>query len=367
VRHHPERLRIVALGARGSRPEELAALARELVPELVAVEDRAAAERLRPLLPDGTRLVSGAGALVEVATHDAVDRVVAGMVGAAGLAPVAAALAGGKGVALANKEALVVAGRFLTALAAQSGAPLVPIDSEHVALHQALRAGRRDEVERLVLTASGGPFLDRDAATFAAIRRDEALRHPTWAMGEKITIDSATLVNKGLELIEARWLFDVRPEKIAVVVHPQSIVHSLVEWQDGSVVAQLAPNDMIFPIQYALAYPERWPNAFARLAPERLGTLVFRPLDETKFPAVALARRALAMGDSATAVLNAANEVAVHAFLAERISFPAIVDTVTRVVERHEATAVGSVADALEWDGWGRRQAELELAAASPR
>ncbi len=365
VRHHPDRLRVVALGARGSRLHELAAMAAELHPELVAVEDPAAAEQLRTQLPPGVRLVSGAGALTEAATHATVDRVVAGMVGAAGVPPVAAALAAGKGVALANKEALVVAGRLLTALAAESGAAILPIDSEHVALHQALRAGRPEEVERLVLTASGGPFLDRDPATFGAITRSEALRHPTWSMGEKITIDSATLVNKGLELIEARWLFGIAPERIDVVVHPRSIVHSLVAWCDGSLVAQLAPNDMIFPIQYALAYPERWPNRFPRLAPETLGALEFRPLDEAKFPAVALARRALAMGDSATAVLNAANEIAVQEFLAGRIAFPAIVETIERVLDAHEPTAVASVDEALDWDRWGRIEARRAISASA--
>ena len=353
----------MALGARGTRPAELAAAARELAPALVAVEDESVADRLRSELPSGTRLLSGPGALAAIATDAAVDRVVAGMVGAAGLAPVAAALAAGKGVALANKEALVVAGRLLTELAARTGAPILPIDSEHVALHQALRTGRPEEIERLVLTASGGPFLDRDAATFDSIGKGEALRHPTWSMGEKITIDSATLVNKGLELIEARWLFGVPPERIDVVVHPRSIVHSLVAWRDGSLVAQLAPNDMIFPIQYALAYPERWENRFARLEPAALGALEFRPLDEAKFPAVSLARRALAMGDSATAVLNAANEVAVHAFLAGRCRFPAIVATIAAVLDRHEAASIGSVEDALAWDRWARAQAERLLEA----
>ena len=346
------------LGARGTRIAELAALARELRPQLVAVEDAEAGERLRPLLTAGVELLLGTGALERAATHSGVDRVVAAMVGAAGVAPVATALAAGKGVALANKEALVVAGRLLTALAEKSGAAILPIDSEHVALHQALRAGRAEEVERLILTASGGPFLDRDPATFDAVAKDEALRHPTWSMGEKITIDSATLINKGLELIEARWLFGVPPERIAVVVHPRSIVHSMVEWQDGSLVAQLAPNDMIFPIQYALAYPERWPNRFARLAPEKLGTLDFRPLDETKFPAVSLARQALASGDSATAVLNAANEIAVGAFLSGRIRFSEIVATVAAVLDRHSAASVATVEEALEWDRRGRQEAE---------
>jgi 1-deoxy-D-xylulose-5-phosphate reductoisomerase len=361
VRHHPERFELVALGALGSRPRDLLAAVHEFAPRTLAVVDAAAAERLRGELPAGTRLLVGEESLVEIATDAGVDRVVAAIVGAAGLRPVHAALATGKGVALANKESLVVAGRLLTAVAAESGAALVPIDSEHVALHQALRCGGADEVARLVLTASGGPFRDRDPATFGAIRPAEALRHPTWSMGEKITIDSATLINKGLELIEAHWLFGVPADRIEVVVHPQSLVHSLVEWRDGSWIAQLAPNDMIFPIQYALAYPERWANTFPRLEPSALGTLEFLPLDDTRFPAVALARRALAAGDSAPAVLNAANEVAVRAFLAGRIGYPEIVATVERVLDDHRAVAVGSLEEALEWDAWGRREAERRL------
>jgi 1-deoxy-D-xylulose-5-phosphate reductoisomerase len=362
VRHHPERFELVALGALGSRPEKLLAAAREFRPRHLAVVDPAAAERIRAGLPAGTRLAVGEEALVEIATDAGVDRVVAAIVGAAGLRPVHAALSTGKPVALANKESLVVAGRLLTGIAEATGAAIVPIDSEHVALHQALRCGGRGEVARLVLTASGGPFLRRDPATFDEIRREEALRHPTWSMGEKITVDSATLVNKGLELIEARWLFGLPSERIDVVVHPQSIVHSLVEWCDGSWIAQLAPNDMIFPIQYALAYPERWPNEFPRLDPARLGTLDFLPLDEAKFPAVGLARRALAAGESGPAVFNAANEVAVRAFLAGRIGFPAIVRAVEATLERHRPGPVDSLEAALEWDAWGRRTAEETLA-----
>jgi 1-deoxy-D-xylulose-5-phosphate reductoisomerase len=273
-----------------------------------------------------------------------------------------AALSAGKGVALANKESMVVAGRLLTGIAAATGAALLPIDSEHAALHQALRAGRPEEVERLVLTASGGPFLRRDRATFDSIRPAEALKHPTWSMGAKITVDSATLVNKGLELIEAHWLFGVPAERIEVVVHPQSIVHSLVEWRDGSWIAQLGPNDMIFPIQYALAYPDRWANRFARLEPSRLGSLDFLPLDRAAFPAVDLARAALAAGDSAPAVFNAANEVAVHAFLDGRLGFPRIVGTVEAVLERHRPEPVASLDEALGWDAWGRAEAAAELA-----
>jgi len=367
VRHHPERFELVALGALGSRPEELLKLAREFHPRRLAVVDPRAAARLEPHLPTGTRLAVGAETLIELAIDPAVDRLVGAIVGAAGLRPVHAALAAGKDVALANKESLVVAGRLLTALAASSGAQLLPIDSEHVALHQALRAGGADEVERLVLTASGGPFLRRSRDSFSTIRREEALKHPTWSMGAKITIDSATLVNKGLELIEAHWLFAVPAERIDVVVHPQSIVHSLVEWRDGSWIAQLAPNDMIFPIQYALAYPERWANRFPRLDPAALGQLEFLPLDAATFPAVGLARAALAAGDSAPAVFNAANEVAVHAFLDDRLPFPGIVETVGEVLSRHRAVAVTTLDEALEWDAWGRREAEQRLAGAAPR
>ena len=360
VRHHPERFRVVALAAQGRDPRALARLAREFGARLVAVAEPAAAGELAPLLPAGVELVAGAAGLVAAATHPEVDRVIAAVVGAAGLPPVAAALAAGKGVALANKESLVVAGRLLTELAAKSGAALLPIDSEHSALHQALRAGRPAEVRRLVLTASGGPFLRRDLATFAGIRREEALRHPTWSMGAKISIDSATMVNKGLELIEASHLFGVPGERVDVVVHPQSIVHSLVEWRDGSWIAQLSVNDMIFPIQYALAYPERWENRFARLKPEELGSLEFLPVDARRYPAVALARAALAAGESAPAVFNAANEVAVAAFLAERIPVPAIVETARRVLERHSPAPLGSLEDALAWDAWGRaRTAEI--------
>jgi 1-deoxy-D-xylulose-5-phosphate reductoisomerase len=368
VRHHPERFELVALGALGSRPAELVAAAREFRPRLLAVADAEAGERIRAELPAGTRLATGEEALVEIATDPQVDRVVAAIVGAAGLRPVHAALSTGKDVALANKESLVVAGRLLTSIAEATGASLVPIDSEHVALHQALRCGGRDEVSRLVLTASGGPFLRRDPASFEAIRPEEAVRHPTWSMGEKISVDSSTLVNKGLELIEARWLFALPAERIDVVVHPQSLVHSLVEWRDGSWIAQLAPNDMIFPIQYALAYPERWPNEFPRLDPAALGSLEFLPLDEAKFPAVTLARRALELGESGPAVFNAANEVAVRAFLAGGASYPAIVRTIESALERHARErpgAVDSLEAALEWDGWGRRAAEESLAAAA--
>ena len=357
VRHHPDRLSIATLGALGRNPEALLALVREFRPRLLAVVDPAVAQALRPALPPGVELAAGPEALLAAATHPEVDKVVAAIVGAAGLPPVAAALAAGKPVALANKESLVVAGRLLTDLARRTGAEIVPIDSEHVALHQALRCGTREEVRRLVLTASGGPFLNRDPATFANIRREEALRHPTWSMGAKISVDSSTLINKGLELIEASHLFGIPPDAIDIVIHPRSLVHSLVEFRDGSWLAQLSVNDMIFPIQYALAYPERWANEFPRLALEELRTLEFLPLDHQRFPAVQLARAALAAGESAPAVLNAANEVAVHAFLDGRIGYLDILATISEVLDAHRAVPLADLAAALEWDHWGRQRA----------
>lgn len=361
VRHHPDRLSIATLGALGRNPEELLALVREFRPLLLAVVDPAVARDLRPALPPGVELASGPEALLAAATHPAVDKVVAAIVGAAGLPPVAAALGAGKSVALANKESLVVAGSLLTDLARRTGAEIVPIDSEHVALHQALRCGTREEVRRLVLTASGGPFLDRDPATFATIRPEEALRHPTWSMGAKISVDSSTLINKGLELIEASHLFGIAPEAIDVVIHPRSLVHSLVEFRDGSWLAQLSVNDMIFPIQYALAYPERWANEFPRLDLAELGTLEFLPLDNRRFPAVELARAALAAGESAPAVLNAANEVAVHAFLDGEIGYPDILAVIEEVLADHHAEALADLDAALEWDRWGRQLAHQAL------
>lgn len=364
VRHHPDRLRVATLAAYGSDRAALEAQVRELEPELVAVHDAAAARDLAARLP-GVEVVSGDEGVLAAACHPAVDRVVAAMVGAAGLAPAYAALDAGKDLALANKEALVIAGPLLMELARRRGVEIVPIDSEHVALHQALRCGARDEVRRLVLTASGGPFRQRPRDTWEGITRREALAHPTWSMGRKITIDSATLMNKGLELIEARHLFDMPPESIDVVVHPQSQVHALVEYADGSWIAQLSVNDMVFSVQYALSFPQRWANEFPRLDPGALGSLAFEPLDDVRFPAVSLARQAVAAGGSAPVVLNAANEMAVHAFLDERIAFPAIIETVEEVLARHQPAPVESLQDALDWNAWGRRAAAGLLAPGS--
>jgi 1-deoxy-D-xylulose-5-phosphate reductoisomerase len=365
VRHHPERLRVASLAAWGSDLDGLERQVIEFSPELVAVFDEEAASKLERRLRGraACEVVAGAEGLERAATLESVDRVLAAIVGAAGLPAVHAAVKAGKDVALANKESLVVAGPLLIDLARRHGASILPVDSEHAALHQALRCGTRPEVRRLVLTASGGPFRRRDLATFDAIEPEEALRHPTWQMGAKISIDSATLMNKALELIEAHFLFELEPDAIDVVIHPQSLVHSLVEFRDGSWIAQLSINDMTIPIQYALAYPERWANRFERLEPSRLGSLEFEPVEARRFPALALARRALALGASAPAVLNAANELAVAAFLDRRIRFPAIAATVEAVLDRHRAEAVEDLASALAWDRWGREQAAEILAA----
>lgn len=365
VREHPERLHVVALAAYGSDPQKLLLQVEELRPRLVGVMDEAAAREVARQAPAGVEVVAGEEGLRAAATHPDARRVVAAMVGAAGLRPAWAAVDAGKDVALANKECLVVAGGLLTALAKERGAHLLPVDSEHAALHQALRGGAAGEVARLVLTASGGPFWRREAATFASIAPAEALAHPTWKMGAKITVDSATMMNKGLELVEASHLFAVPPERIEVVVHPQSLVHSLVEFCDGTWLAQLSVNDMVFPVQYALSWPERWGNRFPRLMPSELGRLEFHPVDEAKFPTVALARRALAAGASATAVMNGANETAVAAFLAGRASFPSIAATVAAVLDEHRAQAVVSLDEALAWDDWGRRRAAELLGTAA--
>ena len=357
--HFPNRFEIVSMSAGSNLDKLLPAIAAHR-PRVVSVRTREDAARLRQEFP-GLSVGFGPQGLVDVATLPEADIVLGGIVGSVGLAPAYEAVKLGKTLALANKETLVVAGEPLMAAARASGAMVLPVDSEHCALHQALRAGARGEVKRLVLTASGGPFRTRDFATFGAITVDDALRHPTWKMGPKITIDSATMMNKGLEVIEARWLFDVPGKKIDVVIHPQSIVHSMVEYVDGSVLAQMSPNDMRFPILYALTYPDRVATPLKGLDLLALGTLEFSRLEATRYPAVGLAYAALETGGSTPAVLNAANEVAVQAFLDRRIPYPAIVEIVARILGRHDVVRVASVADALEADAWARREAAALL------
>ncbi len=357
VRAFPGKFRVVAMAA-GRRVEEFAEQIRQFPPLLVSVEREEDAGRLRELLPSYQgRVLSGSEGLEACATLPEADTVVAALVGAVGLSSAYAAVKAGKRLALANKETMVVAGELIARTAAETHAEIVPIDSEHSAIHQALRAGNAGEVKKLVLTGSGGPFRKRPLESFEEITVGEALQHPTWKMGPKITIDSATMMNKGLEILEAHFLFGIAPEKIEVLLHPQSLIHSMVEFVDGSIVAQLSRNDMKFPIAYALCYPDRFPNPFGDL-PLAGRTLEFEEADPRRYPAIGLAREALAEGGAAPAVLNAANEVAVAAFLAGKIPFLAIVRTVadTRAAFGRR-NCPQSVEDAREIDGEARRVA----------
>ena len=358
VEAFPDRYRVVALAA-GKSVERLAQQAARHRPELIAVAGTEEAKKLRALLPGGlsSRIVGGREGLEEAAAHPDADVVVGGLVGALGLRSAYAAAAAGKRLALANKETLVVAGELILSTAKKNGAEIVPVDSEHCAIHQALRGGTNAEVDRLVLTASGGPFRRRDLSTFESITIEDALAHPTWKMGPKITIDSATMMNKGLEIIEAHFLFGVAPEKIAVVIHPQSVIHSLVEFVDGSYLAQISINDMKFPILYAISYPERLANPFGRLDLVDVGKLEFFDLEPERYPLVAVARAALSQGGM-PAVVNAANEIAVAAFLDGKISFPGIVRVVAETASAAgRVPSPGSLEEAEEIDQMARRRA----------
>jgi 1-deoxy-D-xylulose-5-phosphate reductoisomerase len=375
-------LRVAVLGSTGSigrsTIDVIAASRGRLVPHLLAAWRSTAAlleqaRRLRPRwvvvgdpiaaaaitagdLPTGTGLAVGPERLDELVTDPAIDRVVSAIVGAAGLRSTWAAIEAGKTVALANKETLVMAGPLVMRRAAETGARIIPVDSEHSAIHQALACGRPAEVERLVLTASGGPFRTRSRDSLAGVTPEEALRHPTWSMGPKITIDSATMMNKALELIEARWLFGLPASRLAVVVHPQSIVHSLVEFVDGAVIAQLGPPDMRLPIQYALLFPERVAGPAKRLDFAATMRLDFEPPDLERFPAVRLGHEAAARGGTAGAVLNAANEEAVRGFLEGAVRFTDIAEICGRVLAEHPFQDNPTLDDVCRLDAWARQE-----------
>ena len=307
-------------------------------------------------MPSGVTLAeAGREGLLAIASHPDAELVLFASSGTDSLEAVLAAIECGKTIALANKEILVMAGRIVTEAARLRGVPILPVDSEHNAIHQCLHGRQRDEIKRLVLTASGGPFRGRTAAQLATVTAADALQHPTWRMGRKITIDSATLMNKGLEVIEARWLFDVHADQIDVVVHPQSVVHSMVELIDGSLIAQLGVTDMRLPIQYAFSYPERWTAALPSLDLARSGTLEFHDPDTSAFPCLALAYRALRGAPSAAVVLNAANEIAVARFLEGRIGFTAIAQVIEQTMDRHETSMVSTLAEVRNVDAWARR------------
>ena len=323
---------------------------------IVATDPAAAARHDWSGLPQQTELLTGLEGVHRVVSDPEVDTVLSAIVGSAGLDGTWAALEAGKTLALANKESLVVAGPLVTRLAGEKKAKILPVDSEHGAIFQALQAGRREEVCRVVLTASGGPFRTYTMNQLAQVSVAEALAHPTWDMGPKITIDSATLMNKALEIIEARWLYDLDSRQIAVVIHPQSIVHSLVEYVDGSVIAQLSPPDMKLPIQYALCWPERRPGVAARFDWRRAMELQFEPPDFERFGALQLGLEAAARGGTAGAVLNGANEGAVAAFLAGRLGFHEIVPACRSIMENHNFDPNPTLAEVLKLDRWAREE-----------
>ncbi len=338
--------RVVALSAGRNVATLVEQVARHR-PEIVSVETEECAEELRAALARGNislpRIMTGEAGLVEVATHAQALTVVSGTVGAVGFVPTLRALEAGKRVALANKETLVMAGELMTRAAEKSGAQLLPVDSEHNALHQCLRGEKREEVRKLILTASGGPFRTWSKEEIQAATVAEALRHPTWNMGDKITIDCATLMNKGLEVIEARWLFGFDADRIGILVHPESVVHSMIELVDGSVIAQMGVTDMRHAIQYALTYPERHPTELPPLDLTKLSALHFEAPDTERFPCIALAYRALRAGGTLPAAMNAANEEAVQAFIDERISLPDIAQVIEEVMDEHVIEQVESL------------------------
>lgn len=359
----PDRFRVVALAA-GKNLIKLKEQMRLFKPELVSLTTEADARDLRSQLGEFRgEIVWGSDGLLAVATHPEAEMVMSALVGAVGLAPTLAAIRAGKTIALANKEALVISGELMTREARKYGVQILPVDSEHNAIFQALHGHRRDQVKRIILTASGGPFLRRPAEELPSVTVAEALKHPTWKMGSKITIDSATLMNKGLEVIEARWLFNLPPEQVAVIVHPQSIVHSMVEYIDGSVLAQLGIPDMTIPISYILAYPERLPlTHLPSLDLAAAQQLTFAQPDLDKFPCLQLAYDALARGGTCPAVLNAANEVTVESFLEEEIRFTDIAALNRRVLDAHIPQPVNNLEELLEADRWARAYARAALA-----
>ena len=353
---YPERFQIVTLAAQNS-VELIHQQSLKYKPEMIALSDPEAARDLKQRLPE-MQVLSGVEGVIEAATHPQVDVVLAGITGAAGLIPTYEALLKKKDVALANKEILVMAGELIMPIVKSTQVNLLPVDSEHCALHQCLRSSQEREVHRLVLTASGGPFFHKNKQQLEQITVEEALNHPTWSMGPKITIDSATLMNKGLEVIEAHHLFAVTPDRISIVIHPQSIIHSMVEFIDGTVLAQMSITDMRAAILYALAYPERWNSNLPRLDLLSLAALEFHAPDTDKFPCIRLAYQALDHGQTYPTALNAANEVAVRCFLNQSLPFTSISEVIDEVLNRHVPRAVEDLETVLEADREARQMAQ---------
>lgn len=354
IEHFPQEFMVVGLSAH-SNIELLEAQIQKHKPQFVTITDEKSYRALKEKSPN-CKILFGIEGLQEMVSESEVDLVINGLVGSVGLLPSLAAIENGKTLALANKEVLVMAGELVTQKAQEKKAQILPIDSEHSGIFQCLFSGKKEEVKNLFLTASGGPFLNRDKKDFDKIKVSDALAHPTWKMGKKITVDSATLMNKTLEIIEAHWLFNMAPEKIKVVIHPQSIVHSLVEFIDGSIIAQMGPTDMKLPIQYALFYPERKVATSNGFNLTSVKNLTFQPPDTEKFPALKLGYQALKFKGTAPAVLNAANEVAVNCFLEEKISFKQISSIVEEVLSFHSVISAPGLDDILKADLWGREK-----------
>lgn len=351
----PGELRVVGLGARGN----IAALREQIErfhPLLVAVSDESKARELREQVAGRVEVLAGDEGMVRLARMAEADTVVSAIVGAVGLVPTLEAIRAGKGIALANKEVLACGGEIVMREAASRGVEIMPVDSEHSALHQCLRAGTRGEVKRLILTASGGPFWKWSLEKMAGATPGDALKHPRWEMGRKVTIDSATMMNKALEMIEAQWLFGIAPERIDVAVHPESVVHSLVEFEDGSVIAQMSSADMRIPIQYALLHPKRVAGSWGSLGMDEMRTLHFEEPDPVRFPALCLARKAMEAGGTLPAVLNAANEIAVERFLAGDIRFTRIPSLTEEVMRKHASVDRPSLDEILRADAWARHE-----------
>src|SRR5438045_2752457 len=356
ARDIPERMEIVGLAA-NSNAQKLAEAANEIRPESVCLVDETKIDILRKALNYQPRIFMGEEGLREIACLTNAEMVLVAIVGTGGLRPALAAIEAGKDLAVASKEILVMAGEIVMREAKEKGGQVLPVDSEHNAIFQCLDGQRNNDVRRLILTASGGPFRNTTSEQFESITVEQALKHPTWNMGPKITIDSATLFNKGLEMIEAHWLFGVEMKRVEVVIHPQSIVHSMVEFSDGSVLAQLSHSDMCFPIQYAVTWPERVANSLPPLDFGKVRQLEFATPRYEDFPALNLARRAGEIGGTLPAVLNAANEITVSAFLERKISFPRIWETVSAVMDRHTNVAHPDLDAILRADLWAREEA----------
>jgi 1-deoxy-D-xylulose-5-phosphate reductoisomerase len=354
ARNLKDKFRVIGLSS-NSRWELLAEQVEEFKPTYVALNDSQLGEKLKRRFPDNhLKILTGNKCLEEIVLHEEVDIVVSAVVGAVGLPAAIATVQQGKTLALANKESLVMAGHIVMSLAKKN--QILPVDSEHSAIFQSLQSGKRSEIKRVIITASGGPFYDYPVDKLSDVSPAQALKHPTWQMGQKITIDSATLMNKALEIIEARWLFDLKVEQIDVVIHPQSIIHSMVEFCDGSVVAQMGMPDMKVPIQYALTYPERMPLSVQPLNLSSIGSLTFKKPDMEKFPALRLGYQAAREGGTMGATLNAANEVAVQAFLDGQIKFTEIASSAEKVINNHHYIKNPCLEDILTADAWARQE-----------